>query len=83
MYKIGCKILDVIEIIHKAGYVHNDICLEKIVIGKNQKLEFGQMEDENDEESRSDTIFDGINLHIADFSFMTPYIDLETKKHLK
>ena len=38
VYDIGCKVLDIIEIVHHAGYVHNDISLEKISLGLKQKV---------------------------------------------
>ena len=32
---IGLKVLDLLEIVHGAGYTHNDISLDKITLGTN------------------------------------------------
>ena len=32
IYTLGLKTLDILEVIHRAGYVHNDISLENIVL---------------------------------------------------
>ena len=66
-----------IEVIHNAGYIHNDICFEKIDLGYDQKLVFKGTKCINE------NIFDDLTLHFSDFSYFTPYIDLETQSHLK
>ena len=33
VYTLGAKILDFLEIIHEAGYVHNNIYLDKVLLG--------------------------------------------------
>ena len=61
-----------IEVIHHAGYIHNDICLEKIDLGKNQRIEFRETK------CNTENIFDDLTLHFSDFSYFTPYINFET-----
>lgn len=79
VYDFGIKVLDMIEIIHGAGYVHNDISLDKIHLGTNQKFNLIRRRRYEVFES----MFDDKSLHIIDFTFMTPYINFETGKHLK
>ena len=33
IYQLGFKILEILEVIHRAGYIHNDISLDKINLG--------------------------------------------------
>ena len=76
IYKLGCKLLDVLEVIHNAGYVHNDLSLERIVLGHDQKLKPNIAFD-------TDDCFENVDLHLVDFTFMTPYVDERTGEHLK
>ena len=64
------------EIVHTAGYVHNDISLSKLMLGYGENIVF----EKNCSECRS---FKLKSLHLDDFSFATPYLDLTTGKHLK
>ena len=78
VYTLGTKLLDFLEIIHGAGYVHNNIYLDKVLLGSNQRIEYKKnvsIDYENQLEGKS--------LHIIDFTSLTPYIDHKTGKHLK
>lgn len=75
VYSLGLKVLDILEVVHRAGYIHNDIQLEKIVLAENQIISKNDLKNVN--------AFDRKSLHIINFSFMTPYIDFKTKKHMK
>lgn len=75
VYVLGCKLLDILENIHKAGYVHNDLSLDKIVHGLNQKL--------RTKDDQVTNCFEDVSLHITDFTYARPYIDFKTGKHLK
>ena len=75
IYMMGLKILDIIEVVHRAGYVHNDISLDKILLAQGQTLQINDPEKDN--------FFDEKCLHIDNIAYMTPYIDFKSKKHLK
>lgn len=77
IYELGSKLIDILELFHSAGYVHNDISLDKIVLGANQMVSRTPSQDETENTLEDKTV------HIVDFQYMTPYIDFETKKHLK
>ena len=66
-----------LEIVHGAGYIYNDISLDKINLGQKQRIdkEFTSDDTENQLEGKS--------LNLQDFTYTTPYIDFETGKHLK
>lgn len=76
IYKLGSKLLDILEVIHGAGYVHNDLSLQRIVPGPDQKLK------PNNKQANHDW-FSGVDLHLNDFSLMTPYMDFDSGNHLK
>lgn len=68
--------LDILEIVHQAGYVFNDISMEKILLGPNQTMSL-------DNGSIIQDYFEDKTLHLVDFSFLTPYKCFVTSKHLK
>ena len=76
IYKLAMQILDLLEIVHTAGYVHNDISLKRLMLGYGEKIVY----EKKCSECRS---FKQKSLHLDDFSFATPYLDLTTGKHLK
>ena len=76
VYIIGLKILELLEIIHEAGYVHNDISLRKVVLGYEKQLQFDYLGSAN-------KTIKPQPFHFMDLSFATPYIDFKTGRHLK
>ena len=38
IYMIGLKVLDILEVVHRAGYVHNDISLDKVLLAQGQLI---------------------------------------------
>lgn len=38
IYNTGYKLLEILEIIHAAGYVYNDLTLDKIILGQNEVI---------------------------------------------
>ena len=77
IYDMATKILDFLEIVHNAGYAHNDIALDTVVLGQ------GQIIDLRNQKKKTSSCFAGVTLHVIDFSYMTPYIDFKTGKPLK
>lgn len=69
--------LKIIEQIHKAGYVHNDLSLDNIVFGFDDSIKFLKADDYTTNFFRDKT------LHLVDYTYMTPYEDLKSRKHLK
>ena len=75
VYTMGLKILDILEVVHRAGYVHNDISLDQILLAQGQKIQINDPERDN--------FFDEKSFHMNNIAYMTPYIDFKSKKHLK
>lgn len=86
--------LDMLEILHESGYVHNDLCLKSLVIGEDkfsrQNIKLLKSDDkyniyEIDKKYKrySLNMFNGIKLHMNEFSAISPYIDFKTKAHLE
>ena len=61
-----------LEVIHNAGYIHNDISLRKIYLGSIQTLDF------SDQKLSDENIFEEVILHLSDFSYLTPYKNFVT-----
>lgn len=58
---MGLKLLDVLEIYHRAGFIHNDLSLDKVVFGQNQVMPMLKDVDE------TENVFENKTLHIVDF----------------
>ena len=76
MYVLGQKLLELIEIIHRAGYIHNNISLDSIALGVGQKIMI---------EKKDTTANYLVNTHlcIIDYSYLTPFIDRSSGIHLR
>ena len=72
VYIFGSKLLDMLEIIHEAGYVYNNLRFENIHFGLSQYPRFYENNDN----------FDELTFHIQEFTTATPYKDFSTGKHL-
>lgn len=35
IYELGLRLIDLLEMFHNAGLIHNDLSLEKIILGQN------------------------------------------------
>lgn len=94
VYKFGSEMLDMLETLHESGYVHNDLCLKSVVIGEDKmsrqnikllKTDEGYNIFETDKRYKHHSLnmFNGIKLHMNEFSAVGPYIDFGTKAHLE
>lgn len=77
IYEIGVKLLELLEIVHSTGLVHNDLNFEKFVLRKYEVPKFEPYRD------RSLNCINRLNLQCVDITYMTPYVDPKSKKHLK
>lgn len=71
--------LNLLETIHGAGYIYNDLKLENILVGPNDNLPSFALNNKN-HPGRS--VFKKASIHIIDFGFCTPYIDFKTGNHV-
>lgn len=60
--------------IHENGYIYNDLKLDNILTGFQNKLPSSYSEN---------NCFEQCQLHLVDFGFATKYIDKATKKHVE
>lgn len=65
--------LDILESIHNAGFVYNDLKLDNLM------LDYGL--DERILRKTNEDIFDQHKVNIIDFDFATTYVDHKTLKH--
>ena len=71
IYDFGLKLLDFFETIHKAGFVLNELTLNEIRLGHNQKVSSSKLK------HLFDSCFNAKTLHLTDFTYATPFYDFE------
>ena len=76
IYSLGCTLLDELEVIHNAGYIHNDISLDKLSLGSKQRII-------DNEEDLTTNCFKSVTVNIIDLTFVSEYKDRRTGAHLK
>ena len=64
IYELGSNLLDLLEQMHCCGYVHNDLTLDKIVLGPNQLIPPQTPKQKND---ATENMFSDKSVHIVDF----------------
>jgi serine/threonine protein kinase len=72
VFNLGLQLLNILEQIHSAGYVYNDLKLDNILLGHGQKLPA---------DCSYGNCFEDIDLTLVDFGFATRYINKRTRKH--
>lgn len=76
IYSFGIQVLNILEKIHNAGYVYNDLKLDNVL------LDMYDMTDLKDLVITETDIFDKMNLNIANYDFVSPWLDRSTKEHV-
>jgi len=74
IYSLGIQLLNMLQRVHEAGYVYNDLKLDNLL------LDYGK----NSQELKESTgdIFKGNQVNMIDFGFATRYVDKKTKEHM-
>ena len=72
IYDIGNAILTTLEAVHKAGYVYNDLKLDNLMVGYNQKIY---------KKTNGCSMFTECSMHLVDFGYATKYKD-KMGKHI-
>ena len=67
----GICMLKLIEGIHSAGFTYNDLKLDNVLVGFQNKIQ-----------SNKPNCFEDCSLHLVDFGFATRFIDKKTRKHI-
>lgn len=67
--------IDVLELIHSAGYIYNDLKLENLLLGFDSDVDHFHMTKED--------IFKHHQVKIIDFGNATKYVDSSTLKHIE
>ena len=74
IYSLGIQLLNMLQRVHEAGYVYNDLKLDNLL------MDFGtpghELRDSNE------NIFQNRSVNLIDFGFATRYVDKKTKEHL-
>ena len=71
-YQLGVHVLNMLEQIHSAGYVYNDLKLDNLMTNHQTKLPKDAM-DRN--------VFEHTPLNIVDFGFATKYVHCIVDQH--
>lgn len=64
-YQLGIQIITMLEQIHSAGYVYNDLKLDNIMVDFNQDLSNKDL---------NGNVFASVPLHLVDFGFATKFV---------
>lgn len=69
--------IDILEMVHKSGYIYGDLKLDNILAGFGDSLPDGP----------SDNAFSNVSLNLIDFGFATKYLNKEgshlPEKHIE
>jgi len=76
IYSLGSTLIDQLEIIHNAGYIHNDLSLEKMFLGYKQKI----VDDACD---LTTNCFKSVPINMQAWTYYTEYTNRKTGQHLK
>ena len=68
IYSLGIQVLNILEQMHQAGYIFNDLKLDNLLFDAGVKTE--------DLKTSEGDIFDQQNVNIIDFGFVSPYLCL-------
>ena len=66
IYDLASKLLDLLEVIHRAGYVYNDISLSRVMLPIHEVIKVPEPTD-----VKTQSVFEGNTLHIIDFNYVT------------
>ena len=67
VYSFGIQLINILEKIHRAGFVYNDLKLDNLLLDPDINEEYLFTTEDN--------IFETVNINIIDFGFATPYLD--------
>ena len=72
IYSLGTHLIDILEKVHRAGFVYNDLKLDNIMLALNYKDYFNE-----------DKCFKNEIINLIDFGFASSYIDIQTGHFLQ
>ena len=75
VYSLGLTLLNILEKIHKAGYVYNDLKLDNLMLDYGVNIK--------EMTAGSDDPFEKITINIIDFGFATPYVEADGQTHIQ
>lgn len=75
IYNLGIRLLDILEVVHGAGLVFNDLCLENILLGHREVLPTCDMTDSMDD------CFKDVHISLVNFNNATKWRSIKTGKH--
>ena len=82
VYSLGIKILTLLECVHQAGFVFNDLKLDNLMIGFSDKLPLGKNQLDEDPISETTDTFENCTINLVDFGFSSSYVDKSTGQHI-
>ena len=74
MYSFGIQLINILEKIHRAGFVYNDLKLDNLLLDADVDIQSLLMTDKD--------FFETVNVNIIDYGFVTRYVDQDFKKHV-
>lgn len=74
VYNLGFKLINIIEQVHNAGLIYNDLKLANVLVGYNDKLP--------KDCSKGNALKD-VSVNLIDFGMVSKYMDRKTGEHLQ
>ena len=74
VFALGIHLINLLEQIHQAGYIYNDLKPDNILVGHGQKLKAKPAA-----KDQSHNIFKGYSVNLVDFGFSSEYIDFQNQ----
>ena len=78
IYGLGIHVVNILQQIHMAGYVHNDLKFDNLLLDYNCNTNCNTKALSD----KIENIFFDNSVSIIDFGFVTKYLDLKTKEHI-
>ena len=75
IFRLGLYLLDIIEQIHAAGYVFNDLKPDNVLLASNESLDAAK--------DHGQQLLNDFKIALIDFGYATKYIDANTGEHIE
>lgn len=75
IYSLGIQLLKILEQVHSAGFIYNDLKFDNLLLDFETNIEQFEKADIN--------IFDSNNINIIDFGYATSYLEEDGKTHIQ
>ena len=73
IYDLGLRLINIFQVIHSAGFTYNDLKLDNLLIGFENKLPNNYT---------NGSCFEDVDIHLVDYGFSTRYVSKKNGEHI-